>query len=87
LSTDHDPLFRFHRWRANLRILDIEVAQGKDPLAMIHNKVAEFTAEADRESVRAMIVDELRRLHEGALARYGLRASEFLRWRERQERS
>jgi transposase InsO family protein len=24
LSTDHDPLFRFHRWRANLRILDID---------------------------------------------------------------
>jgi putative transposase len=24
LSTDRDPLFRFHRWRANLRILDIE---------------------------------------------------------------
>jgi putative transposase len=24
LSTDHDPLFRFHRWRANLRILEIE---------------------------------------------------------------
>ena len=24
LSTDHDPLFRFHRWLANLRILEIE---------------------------------------------------------------
>ena len=24
LSTDNDPLFRFHRWLANLRILDIE---------------------------------------------------------------
>ena len=24
LSSDHDPLFRFHRWLANLRILDIE---------------------------------------------------------------
>ena len=24
LSSDHDPLFKFHRWRANLRILDIE---------------------------------------------------------------
>jgi putative transposase len=24
LSSDHDPLFRFHRWRANLRILDVE---------------------------------------------------------------
>ena len=23
LSTDHDPLFRFHRWRANLRVLDV----------------------------------------------------------------
>jgi len=24
LSSDHDPLFRFHRWRANLRIIGIE---------------------------------------------------------------
>ncbi|MFT5446259.1 MAG: putative transposase [Gammaproteobacteria bacterium] len=24
LSTDHDPLFEFHRWRANLRILEID---------------------------------------------------------------
>jgi len=24
LSSDHDPLFRFHRWQANLRVLDIK---------------------------------------------------------------
>ena len=24
LSMDHDPLFRFHRWLANLRVLDVE---------------------------------------------------------------
>ena len=24
LSTDHDPLFTFHRWHANLRILEID---------------------------------------------------------------
>jgi hypothetical protein len=24
LSSDNDPLFRFHRWRANLRILEID---------------------------------------------------------------
>jgi len=24
LSSDHDPLFNFHRWRANLRVLDID---------------------------------------------------------------
>jgi len=24
LSSDHDPLYRFHQWQANLRILDVE---------------------------------------------------------------
>jgi len=24
LSSDHDPLFRFHRWRANLRVPDVD---------------------------------------------------------------
>ena len=23
LSSDHDPLFRFHQWRANLRVLEV----------------------------------------------------------------
>lgn len=23
ISSDHDPLFQFHRWKANLRILDV----------------------------------------------------------------
>ncbi len=27
LSTDHDPLFHFHRWQANLRILDLETVE------------------------------------------------------------
>jgi hypothetical protein len=25
LNSDHDPLYRFHQWQANLRILDVEV--------------------------------------------------------------
>jgi len=32
LSTDHDPLFRFHRWLANLRVLEIQEIKGV-PLA------------------------------------------------------
>jgi transposase InsO family protein len=24
LSTDHDPIFQFYRWQANLRILEVE---------------------------------------------------------------
>ena len=30
LSTDHDPLFRFHRWLANLRVLQIKEDRGRD---------------------------------------------------------
>jgi hypothetical protein len=31
--------------------------------------------------VKALVIDELRRLHEGVMARYGLRPSELARWR------
>jgi hypothetical protein len=24
LSSDHDPLFRFYQWQANLRVLEVE---------------------------------------------------------------
>ena len=24
LSSDHDPLYRFHQWEANLRVLDVK---------------------------------------------------------------
>ena len=27
LSSDHDPLYRFHQWQANLRILDVQTIQ------------------------------------------------------------
>ncbi len=35
------------------------------------------------EWLRELIVDELRRLHEGVLARYGLRPSQFESWKTR----
>jgi hypothetical protein len=31
--------------------------------------------------VQALLIEELRRLHEGMLARYGLRPSEYARWK------
>jgi hypothetical protein len=34
----------------------------------------------EQAEVHALIVEELRRLHEGVLARYGLRPSELLAW-------
>ena len=39
ISTDHDPLFRFHRWLANLRILEVEenqIGTGRPDVASFH---------------------------------------------------
>ena len=36
LSTDNDPLFKFHRWRANLRILDVNEVKSVPYLPMSH---------------------------------------------------
>lgn len=39
---------------------------------------------AERQALRALNLDELRRLHEGVLARYGLRPSQLKAWKDAQ---
>lgn len=36
VSTDHDPLFRFHRWLANLRILEVSEIKSVPYAPMSH---------------------------------------------------
>jgi len=57
---------------------------GEDTLTVIQQSVAKHVGQPDRENVQALIVEELRRLHDGVLARYGLRPSEFAAWKARQ---
>ena len=52
-----------------------------DPLSSIQRSVAELVPEQEQPDVQALIVEELRRLHEGVLARYGLRPSEYAAWK------
>lgn len=52
-----------------------------DPLTSIQRSVAERVLEQEQPDVQALIVEELRRLHEGVLARYGLRPSEYMAWK------
>lgn len=54
-----------------------------DPLSSIQQSVAKQVPEQERPAVQALTVEELRRLHEGVLARYGLRASEYAAWKAR----
>jgi hypothetical protein len=53
----------------------------QDPLALLTGQVALAVPGPQREDVRALVIQELRRLHEGVLARYGLLPSELARWR------
>jgi len=53
----------------------------RDPLSSIQRSVAEHVPEGEQLAVQALIVEELRRVHEGVLARYGLRSSECAAWR------
>lgn len=42
ISTDHDPLFRFHRWLANLRVLDISEIKSVPYTPVSHPFVERF---------------------------------------------
>ncbi len=78
-----DPLRLAYREVIRKAIREVVTRPDEDSLTVIDNVVAELVKEADHSSVRAMVIEELRRVHEGTLARYGLRQSEFLRWQER----
>lgn len=56
----------------------------RDPLEAVRRSVVGRVAGTDLDNVEALIIEELRRLHEGVLARYGLRPSEFSQWQAHQ---
>ncbi|MDE2349269.1 MAG: transposase [Gammaproteobacteria bacterium] len=49
LSTDHDPLFRFHRWLANLRILEVEEIKSVPYAPMSHPFIERLIGTIRRE--------------------------------------
>jgi putative transposase len=55
VSTDHDPLFRFHRWLANLRILDIEQIKSIPYVPVSHPFVERLIGTIRREYLDHML--------------------------------
>lgn len=51
------------------------------PLDIIDRVIQRELERSERKRVRALIIEELQRLHEGVLARYNLRLSEFAHWK------
>lgn len=48
-STDHDPLFRFHRWLANLRVLAIEEVKSVPYAPVSHPFIERLIGSVRRE--------------------------------------
>jgi putative transposase len=49
VSTDHDPLFRFHRWLANLRIIEIEEIKSVPYIPVSHPFIERLIGTIRRE--------------------------------------
>jgi Fic family protein len=76
-----DPLRLAWRELIKHTIRAVVTQPERDALRVIQEAVAAQVPAAERDDVQASIVAELRRLHEGVLARYGLRPSEFAAWK------
>jgi len=77
-----DPLRLAYRDLIKQTVRDVVQQPQADPLRVI-DLALESVPLAERADVHALLVQELQRLHEGVLARYGLRPSEFLAWKSR----
>lgn len=79
-----DPLRLAWREVIKKSIREVVRQPERAPLDVIAECLPQHQLGADTDNVEALVIEELRRLHEGVLARYGLRPSEFSEWRSRQ---
>src|SRR3979490_1770203 len=56
LSSDHDPLFRFHRWLANLRILEVEEIKSIPYVPVSHPFVERLIGTIRRELLDPVLI-------------------------------
>ncbi len=81
---DPDPTRLAYREFIKNAVHGVVTTLPPDTLAWINARLDPVRAE-HRALVRTHVIDDLRRLHEGVLARYGLRLPDYERWRERRQ--
>lgn len=78
--TDPDPL-RIRYRGALIEAVQAVVKQRRAPSRELIEQLAQESAEVgDQEAFARLLIDALRRLHEGSVARYRLKQSEFAAW-------
>ncbi|MDY7578242.1 Fic family protein [Herbaspirillum sp. RTI4] len=76
-----DPLRLAWRDFIKQTIREVVTHPEREPLSGIQRSVEEHVPESEQSSVQALIIEELKRLHEGVLARYGLRPAHYVVWK------
>lgn len=76
-----DPLRLAWRELIKQTLRELVTQPERDPLRHIQQSVAAHVPAPAQADVEALMVQELRRLHEGVLARYGMRPSEYAAWK------
>jgi transposase InsO family protein len=82
LSSDHDPLFRFHHWLANLRILEVEETKSIPYVPVSHPFVKQLIGTIRREYLDHLffwnVIDLTRKLEEFRIYCYESRVHQSL---------
>jgi hypothetical protein len=79
-----DPLRLIWRNFIKQTIYLVVMNPDKDPFTLIQQSVKAEVPATEQKDLQALIIEELKRLHEGVLARYGLRPSEYTAWKTMQ---
>ena len=82
-SRPHTTRGGYSAWMTTANALATETSAAFTPHNAVFAAPTPPVPEPDRAAVQSLTVDELRRLHEGVLARYELRPSEFAAWKAR----
>jgi Fic family protein len=80
-----DPLRLEFREETKKIVHDLVVETPDDTIKFISQQVNKLIKKEQRTDVQALVIEEIRRLHEGVLARYGLRPAEFKAWKSKQK--
>ena len=78
-----DPLRLAYRSFIKEIIQKIIRQYDKNALDLIKEEVAMRVNKDEQQAVESLVIEELSRLHQGTLARYGLRLSEFDKWQSK----
>ena len=82
--TEPDPLRLAFRDVIKQVIYEVVINHHDESLAIIQKEVKKRVQDIKNQPpVEALVIEELRRLHEGNLARYGLRPSEYQQWKNK----